>query len=534
MRGKLGGGALTSQEDRCNRRRRLAALRDGVEAAPVQILKGGHRFPSDRSGTLRYALGSLPPDEDAALSTLNLARQASGHNTLKRDDIYIHYLEAANSNFIGDRWMFLDVSTLKNIATGGAHGFAFMNSHRTGGLSAPTELPFGRTFAGRYEEHEDEGRALRRSLVGVYMLKGTYPNGASGPSTDDMHASIEGGTLADVSMGLSGGHAVCDLCAVDLEEVDEDGDYVCPHVPGTHTKLSDEDREAQEARGVEGGMASYTLVNAAPQEVSAVYKGAVPGAGFRKAVEMASRRGLGRATGREIVLAYGAMLTRGERTRLGGKPMARKSFSLGDLFRRAEEAPEDLDGIELAVIERPQEGPQGPQGPKAGHLPTTMPETPPEAAQALVGLSPKDRALAIREARLDARDYLAAIKGKFSPHELEGVTTAYILAHVDDIERPAVDPLTDRPVKRVDLLKRANEHRAGFALAALATGREEIGDADVLKKGERALPPAGASEDDLARGMDETFALAATTEPGRVGLRDHPEGLAWLKRNGLA
>lgn len=534
MNGKLGGGIEASQQRRCDHRRRLAALNHSVEAAPIRIFQAASDQLRPGSGTLRYASGELPSDEAEALATLNRGRTRAGFGGLKADQVYVHYLEAANSNYIGDRFMFLDETTLRNIVRGAEGGFAFMNSHRTGGLSTPTELPFGRAFAGRYEEHEDDGHRFKRAVVGVYMIRGQRPNGSSGPSTDDLHDSIEGGTLTDVSMGLTGGKRVCDLCGVDVEEEDEDGDYVCPHVPGTHKHLNDEQRESQSVRGAGDGVASYSLVGASPQEVSAVYKGAVPGAGFRKAVGLSSRRGLGIATGREIVSAYGPMLTQGERTRLGGEPMAKKRFSLGDLFRTAEEAPEDLDEIELAIIERPQEGRGGANGNTPGGSRADDSGTPPAVPEALMALLPeKERNLAIREAKLDARDYLAGLKGKFSPHEEAGITSAYILAYVDDIERPVLDPFTNQPVKRVDILKRTNEHRAGFKFSALASGKEEIGDTPVLREGERALPSVPAGIEDSGQDMDATFALAATTPAGIVALKDTPEGRAWCQKRGL-
>jgi hypothetical protein len=541
---KMSAKPVVLDQDACDRRRRRAALRDSVEAAPVRLHKSTW-LPATELPTLRFAIGTLPATTDEALAAINSLASARGGKALKAEDVYVHYVEAANSNFIGDRWMFLHETTLRNIANGGASGFAFMNSHRTGGLSSPSELPFGRTFAGRYEEHEAEGRTFKRALVGVYMVKGVHPNGSAGPSTDDMHSSIESGTLSDVSMGLTGGTRVCDLCAVDVEEVDDEGDYLCSHVPGTHSKMSDEDREAQVARGVEGGVASYSLLNASPQEVSAVFKGAVPGAGFRKAVGLASRRGLGLATGREIVLAYGPMLTHGERSKLRGKPMAKKGFTLGDLFRRAEEAPDELDGIELAIIERPHEGQGGANGASATDRTGTGTATPPAAPQALTD---RERRALLREANMDAREYLDSMKGKFSPHEAAGFKAVYLLAALDDErntgdvaavlatltdqERANLGTFKDVPVRRVDLLKLSQAHRSGHTGAALASGKEDVGDAEVLRPGERALPSVPTGEDELGQDMDATFALAATTPAGVAALKETPEGRAWCQKNG--
>jgi hypothetical protein len=117
---------------------------------------------------------------------------------LTEADIYIHYALVANNTFLSDRWMFLHRSTLRNIATDAATATAFMNSHRTGGLSHPAELPMGRTFAGRFEQYGD---GTMRTLVGMYMQVGLAPNGAQGPTTDDLHRMIWGGTLFDCSVG---------------------------------------------------------------------------------------------------------------------------------------------------------------------------------------------------------------------------------------------------------------------------------------------------------------------------------------------
>ena len=223
--------------------------------------------------------GKLAKSVPDALSMIN-ALLPSGSEALTPEQVYIRYAEAANSNFISDRWMFLDESTLRNIALNAAEGVAFMNSHRTGGMSAPAELPYGKTFCGRYEEDGDR----KRCIVGFYMLRGVNPNGSNGPSTDEMFAQIEGGTLNDVSVGLYGGKRPCDVCGKDIREWDEQtGWYACPHVPGATDGMSKDQINNQRKRGVPDGCASYSLTDARMGELSGVYDGAVPGAGFRYA-----------------------------------------------------------------------------------------------------------------------------------------------------------------------------------------------------------------------------------------------------------
>jgi hypothetical protein len=345
--------------DRCRRRARLAAARDGVDASPLRPLDYGF------------------VDDDEAIRLINTTL-VSG-KSLSPDQVYIHYVEAANTRFIGDRFMFLDTSTLKNIANAGSSGIAFMNSHRTGGLSAPSELPFGRTFAGRYEEFADaSGGMSGRALLGLYMLRGAHPNGAAGPSTDDLHRSIESGTLSDVSMGLTGGTRLCDVCGEDLSARGPDGKFTCPHAPGTHKGMGLEHVEAQTARGVKGGKASYTLVDAMPQEVSAVFKGAVPGAGFRKALALSRAGSLSRREMSEAREAYVELLEQGDRT---FSPTRRAiSFSGANMdilkafrFWQAAGEPDEINIESLAAAPQPH-------GSKAGSPPASSPAEDPEKA----------------------------------------------------------------------------------------------------------------------------------------------------------
>lgn len=268
--------------DKCAQRKRIAARRDGVNAAGVKFLRS-----AVGEGKVLASSGWLPKNEADAIARINELRPDQKSPELTADDVYIHYVEAANDNFIGDRYMFMGEQTLKNIAADAQRGFAFMNSHRTGGFSGePTELPFGRTFAGRFEMFDGEGGPRKRTVIGFYMRRGIQPNGSSGPSTDDMHSMIESAQLFDVSVGLWGGERICDVCGCDLTERDQEtGDYLCPHYPGSHRAMNTQQIEAQKGRGVTKGKASYTLENANCSETSAVYDGAVPGAGFQKALK---------------------------------------------------------------------------------------------------------------------------------------------------------------------------------------------------------------------------------------------------------
>jgi hypothetical protein len=295
--------------DKCKQRNRVAAHK-GLVAGPVRLYV---KPPAGPEGyRMLTADGALPPDPETALAMIN-AMLGRDDDPLAARDVYLLYPEAVNTNFVSDRWMFIDVPTLKNVRAEAEEGFAFMNSHRTGGMSTPGELPYGRTFAGRLERWVDpDGNRFTRSLVGVYMLRGRRPNGESGPSTDDLFEGIKSGTIFDVSMGLYGGTTTCDVCGQDLNERDDVGMYLCPHAPGTTLEMTEDEIDAQAARGVPDGKATFTLRDAHAAEVSAVYDGAVPGAGFRKALALARKGRLGRDAIEQAKRAFAPLLSGGE------------------------------------------------------------------------------------------------------------------------------------------------------------------------------------------------------------------------------
>lgn len=286
------------RDPRCGERNALMGLR-GAECSPIKFFHSG----GGGGGQVVTAEGTLPASDEAALAIIN--SKVPG-KPLTLDRVYIHYLEAASDRFISDRFLYLHRSTLRNVASEASAGFAFMNSHRTGDLSTPSELPFGRAFVGRFETVNDPmGMRVQRTVLGVYMLRGQRPNGANGPSTDDMSEAISGGTVFDVSMGLYGGNRICDVCNQDFYAKDGEGNWLCPHVPGTHRRMSPEQIDAQKAKGVPEGLATYTLDDAHAGEVSAVYDGAIPGAGFRKALSLAKSGGLSDDDIAEVLEAYG-------------------------------------------------------------------------------------------------------------------------------------------------------------------------------------------------------------------------------------
>lgn len=293
---------LGLDKELCERRNRVVARREDVEGVPIRFLAEttGTWFTTDWH--IAVADGDMPVHMSDVLAAIN-TKLPEGAAKLTADDVYVHYLEAANSNFIGDRFMFLGKSTLKNIAADAERGFAFMNSHRTGKLSQPSELPFGKTFAGQYQAGSDEnGQPQQRAIVGMYMLRGIKPNGEAGPTTDDLHRMILGGQVADVSVGLQGGNALCDVCGVNLREND------CSHAPGTRKGMTEDDLAKQMKRKVPDGKCSYTLEDARCGEVSAVFDGAVPGAGVKKVMSLRKKGKLNHREWKEARAVFGSLL----------------------------------------------------------------------------------------------------------------------------------------------------------------------------------------------------------------------------------
>jgi hypothetical protein len=467
---------FSGNEKKCNQRRKLAALRDGIEGVGVTLYPSGETGSEVWSkGQVLYASGDLPGSPREAMERINHSLSENGQPTLKMDDVYIHYMEAGNNNYIAKYGMFLDATTLRNVADRGERGMAFMNSHRTGGLSMPADHPFGYTFSGRYEELEHDGAIHRRALLGVYMLKGHYPNGRTQPSTDDIHRAVDARTLRDVSLGINGGQSICDVCARSL------GDKDCPHVPGSVKGMSPEQMQAQEARGVPGGKASYTVVDGQPYEVSAVFKGAVPGAGFRKAMAQKQTAKADLKFSREVVLAYGSMMDDGDLKFFEkGKPKMKLS-DLAKLLGIAQSAGIELEDLDSGTI---QSG--------------TM--VPVEVRELKASTSPDAEALNARKLELDAREkeldtlrfsvqadqfvQPLVLDGKVTGPDIDALKMCYVQAALDDKFSPVTLSVGDQKVSRVEALKLSQAGRQKHIL----TLPDQITDTPVLGDGQKILP----------------------------------------------
>ncbi len=220
--------------------------------------------------------GTLPENAAAALPLINAALPA-GALPLTENDVYYHTVEGVNTQYIPSYFMFMDTTTIANTARNGAEGMAFMTRHNWGDLFSAGELPSGKTIAGKHEQVLTEGgQVLERAIIGFYMLRAHSPNGAQVANTDELHKGIMGGTIFDVSLTFRSdgyGETICNVCGMDYNE--------CSHIRGYNDNMTlDEQLYARDVLGVPGGVATIRLVNWYANEVSAVYDGAVAGAGF--------------------------------------------------------------------------------------------------------------------------------------------------------------------------------------------------------------------------------------------------------------
>jgi hypothetical protein len=291
--------------DKCRQRNYLSA-RDGVVTTTMRLARS-----VDRS--VEYARGSISLADEARLDRINALLSPHAPRLTLEKVLLLPPMEAANSNLATDRGLFIGTSTMKNIAADANLGFAFMNSHRTGHISAESELPLGKTYQGKYERFAAEDpesleRKYERVTINTYMVAGTYPNGQSGPSADDIYAMVMGGVIEDVSVGMYGGVPLCDVCGKDVSNEAER-----PHIPMTSAGMERDDISRQRARGVPGGVATYTYEDGTANEVSSVYDGAIPGAGFSKALLYAKSGRLSPSVLDEVLTAYRDILLEGDK-----------------------------------------------------------------------------------------------------------------------------------------------------------------------------------------------------------------------------
>ncbi len=149
--------------------------------------------------------------------------------------------------------------TITNFVNGAREGVSFQDSHET------RELGLGRTL---YAEKEEVGD-LVRGFADIFTLPGL-------PDLDEFIYRYRAGIAKDVSVGFSGGQFMCSICNQSI------WDWRCPHCPGIEYDVEEVNAKG-EVISKSRQLAFAWVRGATLNEISAVYKGATPGAAILKA-----------------------------------------------------------------------------------------------------------------------------------------------------------------------------------------------------------------------------------------------------------
>lgn len=214
--------------------------------------------PLDRSvGGMLLARGDQTDIPDALLRQL--------HDPSVIEDTPLYWFRTVASNASEDHYgTIMQTDSLKNYAADAEDGLPFCNSHQH------DELPFGRTYAGRF--HQGRGQSLARTEMDVYL---PYDMNVNGVDTTHFIKAVRSGVARDVSIHFDPERIVCSLdgrtmpmSIFDLLSADpEDPKSPCRHIPGMTYAL---DGKKQRALGLIHG--AHCL------ELSPVFRGATPGA----------------------------------------------------------------------------------------------------------------------------------------------------------------------------------------------------------------------------------------------------------------
>jgi hypothetical protein len=192
-------------------------------------------------------------------------------------------------------------STLRNFAQDAEAGTPFQNSHNT------RQLPIGRSLAGRYVGAQ--GNGVARVEAEFFTVTGLRMGDVD---TDHLIRAMRSGIVRDVSVGFFGGRTVCSICGGDMLT-----DVACTHVPG----LTYDTRDPQTGRPTgTKAVAMGHIEGAHLAEVSAVFRGATPGAAVLKAQREAEGGRLRPEAARLLEERWRIRLPQAHRAWAGGGP----------------------------------------------------------------------------------------------------------------------------------------------------------------------------------------------------------------------
>jgi hypothetical protein len=265
---------------------------------------------------------------------------------------------------------------------------------------------------------------------------------------------------------------------------------------------------------VSEGKASYSVVNGQTLEVSAVYKGAVPGAGFRKAMQFGRKSGksLAGQSASDILTAYGSLMDDSDRSvfRVAPKPINKGSKAMGFDILSWLKLGQSVGAIEanadLSTLGDVQA------------TPPTAPATP-APSQALSAketeLAERERAVKLAERSVVKDRYSVAADGfvlqlktseRITPAEEPNVKQAYVLAAMDDHFNPLPDE-DGKPVSRLSIFQAAQLGRKPHGLS-----EEQITKAEIL--------PSGEAPDQKGTPAERLAALLKGTPLGQEVVRE--------------
>lgn len=201
------------------------------------------------------------------------------------------------------------LSSLQNYARDAAAGVGFLPSHDHG------HLPIGGSLTGELSTDGDVA-AVRADFYTLSRMVIQSVN------TDDLIDSIRGGLSRYLSVGFYGGRMICDICGQDYWR------GRCPHIAG----FTYEEEQDGAVRQI---LATVGIDGAHLAEVSAVYKGATPGAMIEKVYELASQGELSEDDVRQAQIVY--RLDKATTERMLALPAVQKRYAGVDIRKPGKE-----------------------------------------------------------------------------------------------------------------------------------------------------------------------------------------------------
>lgn len=187
------------------------------------------------------------------------------HDPSVVQDTPLYWFRTVASNASEDHYgTVMQTDSLRNYAQDAADGLPFCNSHQH------DELPFGRTFEGKF--HQGRGQSLARTEMDVYV---PYDMNVNGVDTTHFIKAVRTGVARDVSIHFEPERIVCSLDGRNMPRSifellmsdPEDPAAPCRHIPGVTYE-----HEGKKVRALGKVHGAHCM------ELSPVFRGATRGA----------------------------------------------------------------------------------------------------------------------------------------------------------------------------------------------------------------------------------------------------------------